>query len=73
MEFILSNWVAILLGLLFIAWQIARLTPSEKDDKIIKIIMKIVQSTLTVIPDNKKGGGKWVIENTSKKIDKILK
>lgn len=69
MEFILSNWAAILLGLLFIAWQIARLTPSEKDDKIVKILLKLVQGVLTVVPDNKKGGGKWVIENVSKKIN----
>jgi len=66
MEILIANWYAILAGALFVAWQIARLTPSEKDDKVVKVIIKIIIKILTLVPDKRKGGGNFKVEDILK-------
>ena len=53
MKFILEHWQAIGSALMPIAWSIVRLTPSKKDDVILKLIVKLIE----IVPDKKKGGG----------------
>lgn len=60
---LLANWYYILIGVAIIAWQIARLTPSEKDDKVVKLVIKVLTRILTLVPDNKKGGGKFKLDS----------
>jgi len=55
-ELLLSNWHIVLTILFVIIWQIVRLTPTEKDDRLVKFIIKLVVSILTIIPDNGKTG-----------------
>ena len=62
-EFLINNWYFVLFAVLFLAWQIARLTPSEKDDRIVKGIINLLTKILTMVPDNKKGGGKFKIDS----------
>ena len=53
--FIVANYSWIIPMIVSIAWIIVRLTPTKKDDNILRIIVKIID---VIIPDNKKGGGK---------------
>lgn len=52
--FISNNWGVLTLSLLAFAETIVRLTPSEKDNSILKLISTILNS---IIPNLKKGGG----------------
>lgn len=52
--FIARNWGALTLSLLALAETIVRLTPSQKDNSILKLIATLLNS---IIPNNKKGGG----------------
>lgn len=52
--FISKNWGVLTLSLLAFAETIVRLTPSEKDNSILKLISTIINS---IIPNFKKGGG----------------
>jgi len=55
-EFLITNWQVILFAVVIpLAWSIVRLTPTEKDDKILKTIVGIINF---LVPDRKKGGGK---------------
>lgn len=53
MKFIAENWLTLVSSALPLAWAIARLTPTDKDDKVLAFIVKLLEA----IPDNKKGGG----------------
>jgi len=53
-EFILNNWEILLPAALAVAWAVVRLTPTKKDDRIMKVISYLVNS---IIPDVKKDGG----------------
>lgn len=54
-EFLIENWYVILTTIVVpIAWIIVRITPTKKDDVIMKIVSKIIN----LIPDRKKNGGK---------------
>lgn len=55
-EFLKENWGTILFSVVIpLAWAVVRLTPTEKDDKILKTIVGIINF---ILPDRKKGGGK---------------
>lgn len=53
-DFISKNWGVLTLSLLAFAETIVRLTPSEKDNSILKLISTLLNS---IIPNFKKGGG----------------
>jgi len=53
-EFLMANWGVIFAFLVPVAWALVRLTPTKWDDRILKVIIKVIE----LIPDNKKGGGK---------------
>lgn len=54
-EFLIENWQTILFAVVLpLAWSIVRLTPTKKDDKILKTIVTIIN---VILPDRKKGGG----------------
>lgn len=55
MEFSIENVTALIAALLVLARVYTKLTPTEKDDKIVAFIDKIFNLFL---PDRKKGGGK---------------
>lgn len=73
MELLLLNWYSILMLALFIVYLISRLTPSEKDDKIVKTVIKVLIKLLTVVPDNKKGGGQFKIDVIEKELKNATK
>ena len=50
LDVLIENWGVILLALIPIAQVIVRLTPTEKDNNILDLILKFV-------PNFKKGGG----------------
>jgi len=56
-EFLKQNWQEILVGLLAFMEVITRLTPTKKDNTILKIISKIIDA---ILPNLKKGGGKHI-------------
>lgn len=49
-----DNWGVIVLGLLTFAETIVRLTPTQKDNTILKFLVSIFNA---VVPNKKKGGG----------------
>lgn len=63
-HFITENWKVIVSALIPVIWVIVRLTPTKKDDFILKILVKILE---LFIPDIKKGGGKFKIFNKKQK------
>jgi hypothetical protein len=50
-DFIKEHWGALSTGAFGLVWAIVRLTPSEKDDKILAFIIKLLNF---FIPDRKK-------------------
>jgi len=50
-EFIKEHWAALSSGSFGLIWVIVRLTPSTKDDKILKFLQKVFNF---FIPDRKK-------------------
>jgi hypothetical protein len=66
-QFLIDNWYCILMGCMLLAWWIARLTPSAKDDKVVRTVIKIILKALTLVPDVKKGGGRHKLEIVDKK------
>ena len=50
-NFIKEHWGALISGLFGFIWVIIRLTPTEKDDQILKFIEKLLQF---FIPDRRK-------------------
>lgn len=50
-EFLREHWGALSAGAFGLVWAIVRLTPSEKDDRILKFIERFLQF---LIPDRKK-------------------
>lgn len=50
-DFIKQHWVALFSGLFGLIWVIVRLTPSEKDDQILKFLQNLFNF---FIPDRKK-------------------
>ncbi len=55
-SFLKTNWIALLFGILGFAELVARLTPSEKDNTVVSFINSVLN---TIIPNFKKGGGKF--------------
>ena len=53
--FIVANYSWLIPMIISIAWIIVRLTPTKKDDNILRIIVKIIN---VIVPDMKKGGGR---------------
>lgn len=53
-NFFTDNWGVLALSLLAFAETVVRITPSQKDNSILKIITIILNG---LIPNNKKGGG----------------
>ena len=49
-----DNWGVIVLGLLTFAETIVRLTPTQKDNTILKFLVTVFNA---VVPNKKKGGG----------------
>jgi hypothetical protein len=49
-----DNWGVIVLGLLTFAETIVRLTPTQKDNTILKFLVTIFDA---IVPNKKKGGG----------------
>ena len=55
-QILIENWSTILFGVVIPAsWAIVRLTPTKKDDKVMKFIVTVLNA---IVPDRKKGGGK---------------
>jgi hypothetical protein len=54
-DFLIENWVPLLIGLMAFLKVIVNLTPSEKDNKIFEWLDKLIN---LIIPNLKKGGGK---------------
>ena len=54
--FIARNWDSLLFGLLTFYELIARLTPTTKDNTIVKVLTSILNA---VVPNFKKGGGSF--------------
>lgn len=50
-DFIKEHWGSLIWGVFALIWVIVRLTPSTKDDQILKFIEKVLQY---FIPDRKK-------------------
>ena len=50
-EFIKQHWAALSAGLFGLIWVIVRLTPSEKDDQILRFLQNLFNF---LIPDRKK-------------------
>jgi hypothetical protein len=57
-EILLENWGPLLLAFLGFIELIVRLTPSEKDNSILNMIIKFLN---IIIPNLKKGGGKFEV------------
>lgn len=51
LDFVKQHWAALSTGLFGLIWVIVRLTPSEKDDQILKFLQKLFNF---FIPDRKK-------------------
>jgi len=54
-DFLIENWVPLLIGFMAFLKVIVNLTPSEKDNKIFEWLDKLIN---LIIPNLKKGGGK---------------
>jgi len=55
MEFLQTNWIELLFGVIALAEVVVRLTPTKKDDSILEWVIKLVSF---LIPNRKDGGGK---------------
>lgn len=53
-EFIIQNWYWILVLILLLFEVVARLTPTEKDNEILKVIQEILNG---ILPNRNKAGG----------------
>lgn len=58
LDIIKENWGSLLLGLLAFVELLVRLTPTEKDNSILNMIIKFLN---VLIPNLKKGGGTFVM------------
>ena len=58
-EFIKTNWFALLMGVLGLAEVITRLTPTEKDNTVLEWVKKALG---IVFPNKKAGGGTFKSE-----------
>jgi hypothetical protein len=54
-DFIFSNWLELLIGLMAFVKIITNLTPTEDDNKVFSYLDNIFNA---IIPNYKKGGGK---------------
>jgi len=54
-ELLLENVGSVSTLFIFILWIIIRLTPTKKDDQVIRIVFNLFAF---IFPDRKKGGGK---------------
>jgi hypothetical protein len=54
LEFLQGNWMQLLAGVIALAEVVVRLTPSEKDNSVLKKILNIL---FFFIPNLKKNGG----------------
>jgi hypothetical protein len=58
LDILKENWGALLLGFLAFVEILVRLTPSEKDNSILNMIIKFLN---VLLPNLKKGGGKFEV------------
>ena len=54
MEFIIENLTALIWALIAFAVVITRLTPTQKDNDILNLIIRFLN---VILPNNRKGGG----------------
>lgn len=55
-SFFSNNWGTLVLGLLGFLDVVARLTPTEKDNSIVNLLVTVINA---IIPNFKKGGGRF--------------
>lgn len=53
-EFIKNYWHPLTEGVIALTWVIVRLTPTNKDNNVFRIVVNILS---VVFPNNRKGGG----------------
>ena len=60
MEFIVNNWQWLLAATVGVAEIVVNITPTKKDNSILNSVVKVIDA---LIPNNKKGGGKFKLKS----------